>query len=301
MSHFTVLVIGDNPEKQLAPFQENNMEDCPKEFLEFDIQAEGIEGIKKHLKAEFNRWEERSKEEGRDKESVSKCLEWKKEAQEKLDNESWDEVVSEEGWSKHEGNYGYWHNPNAKWDWYQLGGRWQGMLKIKEGSTGQRGSRSLLQGGGTGIGFDQAKLKDIDLDTMKDIDAKKAGEEYDKFHKTLGDLPFPPVWSKFREAFDDIDDARKAYWENESAKAVGEYHEPHRFNCTREEFQQRAKDDVLTTFAVLKDGEWYERGSMGWFGMVSNEKDPQEWGKQIQELLKNLPGETLISIYDCHI
>jgi len=32
MSHFCVLVVGENPELQLAPYQENNMEDCPKEY-----------------------------------------------------------------------------------------------------------------------------------------------------------------------------------------------------------------------------------------------------------------------------
>ena len=41
MSHFTVLVIGKNPEQQLAPYQENNMRDCPSEFLAFnDIEDE---------------------------------------------------------------------------------------------------------------------------------------------------------------------------------------------------------------------------------------------------------------------
>ena len=41
MSHFTVLVIGENVEKQLAPYQENNMGDCPQEYLEFhDMEEE---------------------------------------------------------------------------------------------------------------------------------------------------------------------------------------------------------------------------------------------------------------------
>ena len=40
MSHFTVMVIGDNPEDQLAPYQENNMGTCPEEFLEFRDETE---------------------------------------------------------------------------------------------------------------------------------------------------------------------------------------------------------------------------------------------------------------------
>ena len=30
------------------------------------------------------------------------------------------------------GKYGYWHNPKAKWDWHELGGRWTGFFKLKE-------------------------------------------------------------------------------------------------------------------------------------------------------------------------
>ena len=42
MSHFTVMVIGDNPEEQLAPYQENNMGDCPQEYLEFNDLTESL-------------------------------------------------------------------------------------------------------------------------------------------------------------------------------------------------------------------------------------------------------------------
>lgn len=27
----------------------------------------------------------------------------------------------------------YWYNPDAKWDWYEVGGRWSGLLKTKSG------------------------------------------------------------------------------------------------------------------------------------------------------------------------
>lgn len=31
------------------------------------------------------------------------------------------------------GKRGYWQNPNAKWDWWMLGGRWRGMLRATDG------------------------------------------------------------------------------------------------------------------------------------------------------------------------
>ena len=32
------------------------------------------------------------------------------------------------------GKRGYWQNPNAKWDWYKIGGRFMGKLRLKDGS-----------------------------------------------------------------------------------------------------------------------------------------------------------------------
>lgn len=42
MSHFITAIITKDPhkyEEELAPFQENNMSDCPKQFLEFVDQT----------------------------------------------------------------------------------------------------------------------------------------------------------------------------------------------------------------------------------------------------------------------
>lgn len=38
------------------------------------------------------------------------------------------------------GEQGRWYNPNARWDWYCVGGRWAGQLKLLEGKTGRYGS-----------------------------------------------------------------------------------------------------------------------------------------------------------------
>lgn len=32
------------------------------------------------------------------------------------------------------GKRGYWQNPNARWDWYEVGGRWNNMLKKHDGT-----------------------------------------------------------------------------------------------------------------------------------------------------------------------
>ena len=57
----------------------------------------------------------------------------------------------------------------------------------------------------------------------------------------------------------------------------------------------------FSTYAVVKDGEWYEKGKMGWFGMASDEKDRKEWNKEFRQLIADLPDETLLTVLDCHI
>ena len=32
------------------------------------------------------------------------------------------------------GRRGYWENPNARWDWYEIGGRWGGKLRLRDGT-----------------------------------------------------------------------------------------------------------------------------------------------------------------------
>ncbi len=59
--------------------------------------------------------------------------------------------------------------------------------------------------------------------------------------------------------------------------------------------------DEFVPFAIVKDGEWYERGEMGWWCCVSNEKAEEDWDAEVKALLKNLPGDTLLTVIDCHI
>jgi hypothetical protein len=40
---------------------------------------------------------------------------------------------------------------------------------------------------------------------------------------------------------------------------------------------------------------------MGWWGMVSGEKEQSNWNAEVADLLVDLPEDTLISLYDCHI
>lgn len=61
-------------------------------------------------------------------------------------------------------------NPNAEWDWYQVGGRWSGFLKLKQDAAGSFGRRGLMGScANDGEGRADAALKSaIDFEGMRD-------------------------------------------------------------------------------------------------------------------------------------
>jgi hypothetical protein len=212
---------------------------------------------------------------------------------------------------KKKGKYGYWHNPNAKWDWYQLGGRWVGFLKAKkDAKTKIVGSKSLLMKEGAKEGyFDKLLLKDIDIEGIKKDAQEKGAKAFDKVVEVVKGRSLP-TWKEIREKYpDDIDKAREEYNSNpviidlKKADLLPFFGDPVELykGFDREKYLTSVANSVLSTHAILKDGKWYERGEMGWFGCVSDEKDKDIWDKEVIKLLEGLPKNTLISIYDCHI
>lgn len=284
MSHFTVMVIGENAEEQLAPYQENNMGDCPEEHLVFNDETESLK----------KSWDDLTEDE-------------------RSEYGSFPEFAEEEGYKEHEGKYGYWENPNAKWDWYVLGGRWAGFLKMKEGAEGEVGGGGLFTAPAPAGTADSALKKDIDFFTMRKDAAEEAGKLWDKVKKIVKGCSEPLPWEHIRENMfpGDINSARDFYQNQEALKKLSEWNKENKhelfgidlekFNCSREDYCIDAANGSFVTFAVLKDGKWYEKGEMGWWASVSNEKDQEEWNSEVAKMIEELPEDTRISIYDCHI
>lgn len=275
MSHFTVMVIGENPEKQLAPFQENNMGNCPKKYLKYRV------------------WGEDGKDHWFDSIKAFKASGIKPE--------------DEDG--------GYWENPNKKWDWYVLGGRWTGFFKMKTEAACVVGEAGLMAAPADPGYGDQSIKADIDFEGMRKEAEDRAAKQYDYVTSFLSGLPLGKKWDEVRAEYKDTDKAREAYWSQPRNKAwetekkkvghkdwpLGFFSSPDEFACTREEYLEAARNSAFVPFAVLKDGVWYEKGQMGWWACVSNKKDEAVWNEEVNKLVDGLPENTLISVYDCHI
>lgn len=346
MSHFTVLVIGENPEEQLKPFDENlkvEFEDKTDEYREeyetkkvsefycasssswgHRITQELFEELKKskvgriitynvtkldpfaYLKTgkkyrgyyelpggkrcTGTMWFE--VEEVLETTHPDSCFEGKvrlrkiakpKQIPLKDRYPVYEDYLRDWHGIEDDERQGYDYNPKAKWDWYQLGGRWTGYFRLKPKAKGNLGDPSLVSEHRAEFGTaDQAYKKDIDFEGMDQAQFEESSAIYDKFEEAYKAGVLKPG---------------EAYWEYgiENTGKDAEHYVPE----TREEYIKRCAP--VRTFAVLKDGVWSEKGEMGWFGITSNEKDPDDWNDEYKKLIDSLPEDTLLSVYDCHI
>lgn len=62
------------------------------------------------------------------------------------------------------------------------------------------------------------------------------------------------------------------------------------------------KEKTQVPFAfITPEGEWFERGKMGWWACVTDEIDKDEWETQYHSYLKTLSDDIAITLVDCHI
>ena len=191
-------------------------------------------------------------------------------------------------------------NPNAKWDWFVPGGRFDGLL-LKDGSTQA-----------------SARAGDVDWETLRRTAAEEAAALYDSVRHSLEKAHGTAVtddfcgyrpWSEF-QAKVDVDDlafteAREQYmaqWQVQAAmSAVPEVYNLDAFLGGRDAYVRAAEDRAGVTFAILDKGEWKERGHMGWFGCATGASDRVAWDAEFRKFVETLDPDTRITIVDCHI
>lgn len=110
------------------------------------------------------------------------------------------------------------YNPDSRWDWYSIGGRWHSYLYLKE-----------LDDNGDHIRADQATFGEIDWDYMID-------------------------------------------------------------------------NNVTPFCFVTEDGEWVEKGEMGWWGIVSNETPSDSWKETFKRYINSIEdADCPVTAIDFHI
>jgi hypothetical protein len=248
-----------------------------------------------------------------------------------------------EDWSGHDerdnktNRYGYWRNPQAKWDWFEVGGRWAGFFHIKPEfrhlyqntkpnfSWGWKDDPKAMNEVLAQRRVDSALKGHVDWDFMMDDAVTRAGKEYDFAMSIIGEFPENETWEvvrtdcedKIKAGEKDID-SRAIYWAQPRCKAWQEYGKvkenyekmsemgissfsgsPDDYLCSREVFVDRKRRQAICPFALLHNGKWAEKGKMGWWAMVSDEND--NWTDVFHKVLATLPDDTQLTMVDCHI
>ncbi|HEX5362362.1 MAG TPA: hypothetical protein VFW49_14950 [Fluviicoccus sp.] len=308
MSHFAVLVIGENVEQQLAPYHEFECTGCNDQYVQ-DVDI--TDDVREQMT-------------GDEPDTLVEALEYYGLEKTIVANES--EVQKDGDDCPHKWGYAIVQdgqlikavrrtNPNKKWDWWQVGGRWSGFLKLKPGSVGEVGSPGLL-GSCAARGpdrADQALKKDIDFDGMRNDAGVKAAERWDKAKDAKVAAGFAEdsrwdAWVHVRDVLHpgDIEAARTTYHAQPVKDAVSKaFDNPwdgvDEYLTPRDEYIQQARDRATVLYAVVKDGEWIAKGEMGWFGMSDDKDSQSDWNRKVNELLDSLPDDTPITVVDCHI
>lgn len=202
------------------------------------------------------------------------------------------------------------YNPKSKWDWYQLGGRWTGFFRLRPGATGSVGQPGVMTPpAGNGL-YDSARKADIDWEAMRASHEAGARAEFAAVMEVLTGQPPLMPWSVYRETYStDINKAREAYRAQPAIAAltaarlytIGCPFEAYCLGAADPEAAYAAKigRERTMTFAVLDDEGWHERGRMGWFGAVADERD--DWPETWQRLVDRAADDALFSVYDVHI
>lgn len=286
MSHFSVLVVGEDVKYQLAPFHEFECTGRDDEFIkDVDITQEVLDDMKK---------EQKTLDEALDYHGLSKRT-----------------VESESQLNRADAHkYGYAivrgdtlvkavdrTNPNKKYDYWTVGGRWSDMLLTKAGQK-----------------CNQALKSEVDFAGMRAAEAAEAESTWRKVHAVIDAFPSIVDWHFVRENRFPNDDeaARKFYWEQPGLKALevwnrsnghplGALIECDDLLLPLDRYMKAKADAAISCFAFLRDRQWAERGQMGWWACVSNEKDQETWNAMFNRLLADVPDSERLTVVDCHI
>jgi hypothetical protein len=128
-----------------------------------------------------------------------------------------------------------------------------------------------------------------------------------------------PSFKSWKEFLDDnnkglttIDIAREEYYAqdaiilfkkgmNSNREEFGFLDNLEDYAMPEDEYARIQRNRAISSFAIIKDGKWYERGEMGWWGMVGNEKDEEVWSEEFTKLFNSISDDTLVTVVDCHI
>lgn len=221
MSHFCVYVFHDKDtsiDTLLAPYDENLVVEPYVEYNKEEAIAKVRKEIEDYKNGPYAEYIKNPEEYEKKYKCTKKYIEFlKNEFPKKInwtDDQCYDDIKEDydSDMIDKDGNLLSKYNPKSKWDWYVVGGRWNGGIPMKTNMKLEIKS------------CNECKVSQIDMDKI--------------------DTPY-------------------AY--------------------------------------VDTNGNWNERGEMGWFGISTNDKDKDSWDDEFKKFINNQKKSTIVTLVDCHI
>lgn len=268
MSHYTVAVITKtNPyetnelRELLAPFDEN----LEVEKYVYRTREQIIKDAKEHKEALVKKIEEETDIEKLKNYLISPTRQYSRKLLTAVtDSDFYWAEVDRDMFDVIDGNEYSTYNPDSKWDWYEVGGRWSGLLISKA----------------DGKEYNSLQIKDWDYDVFNTDEL----HYYCRFWDVVVDGAEPTKEEKEEHIFG-------LYNREYYLKKYGSKSNFIKCMCT------------FSTYALLTpDGEWFAPGKMGWFGCSHAEpEDEFKWERDYIDLIKTFDPEYYVTIVDCHI
>lgn len=286
MSHFAVAVFtkpgGKTVDELLAPYYEGiTMEP----YIQYTRQ-QAIDDVKKEIREymesdSYNEYlEDPEKYKENHRENHYKFISTYHERLNWTDEQLYEEKKKwyEEDMIDEEGNLLSTYNPNSKWDWYVIGGRFPGMLKAK---SGKHGEGSAFNGNPKVWGeFDVARVGDIDFS----MDMDSYNKEIRWWEVVIEKQPLK------------VYENEKDFYSYYTEKYYKEYYRD-------KETYAKICASCSTYAVVTPDGKWHSKGDMLWWGISSETgNESLDWDLHYKErFIDTADPDWTMTIVDCHI
>jgi len=225
------------------------------------------------------------------------------------------------------GRYGSWRNPNAKWDYWRIGGRWRGLLFAELNSSFVMGEKAWeVDHNRTPFidkpqAVDGVQIKNLSWVKIEAEQKKKAGV-------------FLDAWTAWNFGRGDKDVAGNMFNNKPNLREFAL--EMGFLTCIHDEKEltgkellvdpwpktERAGWDIwnhlpkadelwaeymdywlpIRTYAVVNDDGWHEPGEMGWWGCCSGSgEDHAKYTRTFRQFIEKADPDTWLVVCDCHI
>ncbi len=280
MSHYTVAVITDDINKlksMLAPYDEG-LEVKPyiyktKEDIIKDYKERKEEALKRKAEGkELDKYDLKYIKANSDEEFYKLGI---------YDDEQYDE----------DGNELSTYNPDSRWDWYEIGGRWHNILLTKKNNN------DVIEGNPSWGNLESNSkeapegYKWVDGARIKDIDFQRAIEFKNTYNKAIR------FWEIYVEGQEPKTEEEKEdiKWTRYEKEYYTERYE------TKENYAKI--QSTFTCWALLDETGWHEKGKMGWWAVADDTKDSELAfiEKFTETINKPENQDKYLIIVDCHI